>query len=258
VNVERVKVFVIGPAGSGKSRLVGAFAEWMEERDYTAMTVNLDPGADELPYTPDVDVREWVRLGDLMAEQGLGPNGAQVAAADMVALRSQELADLIAERPCHYVLIDTPGQTELFLFRNASRVIIDALGAEESIAVALVDPFMAARPSSFVSHVLLNAIIQFRLRLPVINAVGKADLVDPGVLANVLLWTQDFPALYGALMDEDSTVLTQLSIDMLRVMEEAGTYRAAMPVSGATKQGIEDIYNAIQMHFAGGEDIQRD
>src|SRR2546422_389825 len=87
-------VYLIGTAGSGKTTFTHAFRTWMQSQGLDAITVNLDPGAERLPYDPEVDIRDWIRLEEIMDEQGLGPNGAQVVAADMLALNAK--ADLLS------------------------------------------------------------------------------------------------------------------------------------------------------------------
>ena len=78
-------VFIIGTAGSGKSLLTASFSEWLKMSKQNVTVVNLDPGALKLPYSPDVDVRNYVNVGDLMEKYGLGPNGALIMAADLIA-----------------------------------------------------------------------------------------------------------------------------------------------------------------------------
>ena len=112
-------LYFVGTAGSGKSTLTNAFQLWLNNQGYDAITVNLDPGVDSLNYAPDVDVRDWIKLSEIMAEYGLGPNGAQVAAADMMALNVREISQVVSGYNTDYVLIDTPGQIELFTFRQS-------------------------------------------------------------------------------------------------------------------------------------------
>ena len=114
-----ISIFFAGTAGAGKSTLVGTFQRWMDENGYHALTVNLDPGAEVLAYDADLDVREWVVLRQIMEEYNLGPNGAQIVAADMMALQSQDIAFAVAEMEADYVLFDVPGQLELFAFRSS-------------------------------------------------------------------------------------------------------------------------------------------
>ena len=123
-------VYFTGTAGAGKMSFVRAFAEWLRTAGYDSTVVNLDPGLEGTDFEPDVDIREWVRLADIQDEYGLGPNGAQVAAADMIALKIFDVKQAVQELKSDYVLIDTPGQIELFAFREASKAIVDALSGE--------------------------------------------------------------------------------------------------------------------------------
>src|SRR2546422_11656188 len=100
----------------------------MNSQGLDCVTVNLDPGAVALLCSPDLDVRDYVNLEEIMAEQGLGPNGAQVAAADMAAMNAKELADVLETFETNYVLIDTPGQIELFTFPAPGPVLNDSFG----------------------------------------------------------------------------------------------------------------------------------
>ena len=61
--------------------------------------VNLDPGALKLPYSPDVDVRNYVDVGNIMEKYGLGPNGALIMAADLIADEIENLTRDIDASP---------------------------------------------------------------------------------------------------------------------------------------------------------------
>jgi len=116
-----------------------------------------------------------VNLSEIMEEQDLGPNGAQVAAADMIAMNARELAEVLETFETSYILIDTPGQIELFTFRASGPVLIDAFGRDDSALVYLNDPALVKTASGFVSSVLLSATVQFRHGLPFINVLSKSD-----------------------------------------------------------------------------------
>ena len=64
----------------------------------------MDPGALKLPYQPDVDVRNYVEVGDIMEKYGLGPNGALVMAADLIADEIENLTRDIDEAHADIVL----------------------------------------------------------------------------------------------------------------------------------------------------------
>ena len=140
---EEIFVYIIGTAGSGKSTLTQTFKQWMELRSVDAVTVNLDPGAENLPYKPDVDIRDWISLKEVMNTYGLGPNGAQIACADMLALNTSDVKKSIEAFKTDYVLVDTPGQLELFVFREAGKYIVQFLNPQRSIIAYLVDHALA-------------------------------------------------------------------------------------------------------------------
>lgn len=251
-------LYFVGTAGSGKTTMVYAFQLWMNSQGLDCVTVNLDAGAEALPYSPDLDVRDYVSLEEIMSEQGLGPNGAQVAAADMVAMNAKELADVLEKFQTNYILIDTPGQIELFTFRSSSPVLIDAFGREDSALVYLNDPAIVKSPSGFISSILLSATVQFRHGLPFISVLSKADLVGEQDLERIVKWSLDPFALYESLFQDTATPKTLLDVEFLKSMEVIGVYRRVHPVSSEITFGFEEIYNQVQQSFEGGEDLSKD
>lgn len=251
-------LYFLGTAGSGKSTMVHAFQQWMNSQGLDCVTANMDPGAEALQYSPDLDVRDYVRLDEIMEEQDLGPNGAQVAAADMIAMNAQELAEVLETFATSYILIDTPGQIELFTFRASGGALIDAFGREESALVYLNDPALVKSPSGFVSSVLLSATVQFRHGLPFINVLSKADLLSEEELERTMKWSLDPFALYEALFSEGTTPKTLLDVEFLKSMETIGVYRRVFPVSSEITFGFDEIYSQVQQVFEGGEDLRRD
>ena len=171
---EEIFVYLIGTAGSGKSTLTNNFKQWMSLRGLDAVTVNLDPGAENLPYDPDVDIRDWISLKEIMDSYGLGPNGAQIACADMLALNTSDIQDSIESFKTDYVLMDTPGQLELFVFREAGKYIIEFLNPKRSVIGYLLDPALAKTASGYVSQLLLSMSTSFRLQKPNINILSKS------------------------------------------------------------------------------------
>jgi len=251
-------IYFIGTAGSGKSSLVNAFREWMVLQGLDCMTLNLDPGAEAIPYVPDIDIRDWVRLDDVMNEYALGPNGAQIVCSDMIALKTKDLVSVVDTFRSDYLLIDTPGQMELFAFRQSSSVVVEALGRGESFLVFLSDPQLSRTPSGFVSNLLLCAVTHFRFSIPFLNVLSKADMLDEEEIEKVLGWSRDPYSLYDSLGQEQGTPQTVLSIELFKAMENIGMYRELVPVSAETPSGMEDIYNAVQQVFEGGEDLAPD
>jgi GPN-loop GTPase len=249
-------VFVAGTAGAGKTSFVRAFAEWMKTSGYDARVVNLDPGLEGGEFEPDVDIRDWVRLADLQDDYGLGPNGAQVAAADMIALKVFEVKQAIQETPADYVLIDTPGQIELFAFREASKAIVEALGGDRALLAFLFDPALARSPAGYVSLLMLSATVEFRFRLPMVNVLAKSDILTAEQLAEVVAWAEEPGRLYDAVQAGTPTPDVQFSTELFRAIEVMGPLAGLVPTSAKERTGLEGFYRECQRVFGGGEDLE--
>lgn len=254
-----VYVYMIGTAGSGKSSLTGSFKDWMTKQGFNCYVINLDPGAEGLAYEPDLDIREWITLTDVMDEYGLGPNGAQIVSADLLALNIPKILERKEGVKADYFLIDTPGQMELFTFRTSSAEIMKAIGGN-SFIVYLIDSLNAHTPYTLTSQLMLSATTQFRFGLPAMNVLGKSDLLQQEDLDRILSWTSNSDALYEAALDQSNTEVSphlELGLGFLRVMEDHDTFSDLYPVSSKTGEGLEDIYNIIQQVYAGGEELEK-
>jgi len=250
-------LFIVGPAGSGKSTFTAAFREWMIKNEYDTVVVNLDPGAEVLPYEPDVDVRDLINLGDIMSEYGLGPNGAQIVAADMIANYVEEIKRDVDSYESDYVLYDTAGQLELFAFRASSNFLVDFLGGERSMIAFMFDPSLAKTPSGFVTLLLLSSTVHFRFYKPYVNILTKVDLLDDEELSNIAEWSERWEALYDSLLKEKPSMHRELNIELFKSLEAMDAFKKLIPASARMLYGYEDVYNAVQMIFAGGEDLEK-
>ncbi len=254
---ENVNVFFVGTAGSGKTQLTHSFQLWMKQQGYDAITVNLDPGAEQIPYPADVDVRDWISLWDVIEKYGLGPNGAQIMCADMLGLKAVEIRETIEEFNTDYILIDTPGQMELFAYRESSRTAINILGKDNSIIVFLFDPFLSKDPLGFASLLMLSASVQFRFPLPFVNVLSKADMLDKETVDIILGWGRDIMELQDAISSLEGGMESENALGTLRALESLGSYSSLIPASSETYLGMEDIYSSVQQFFMGGEDLTR-
>ena len=251
-------IYFLGPAGSGKSTLVGAFHSWMELNGYDSVLVNLDPGAISLPYEPHMDIREKVRLDKVMEQYGLGPNGAQVVCADLLALELNWMVEGLQEVDTHYILVDTPGQMELFLFREAARLIVNNL-SDRSMMAILFDPLLSRTANGFVTQLMLAQTTAVRFPIPQTALLSKVDLLEPGELERIQLWSRDLDSLWLEALDTTSSIEGTLSLELLKVFRALSASTTLIPTSSlrGEPQGMEDIYTTIQMIHGAGEDLVR-
>jgi GTPase SAR1 family protein len=255
---EEIFVYFIGTAGSGKSTLTHNFKEWIGLRGLDAITVNLDPGAENLPYDPDVDIRDWISLEEIMDSYGLGPNGAQIACADMLALNTSDIKKSIESFKTDYILMDTPGQLELFVFREAGKYIVKFLNPQRSIIAYLVDHALAKTATGFVSQLLLSISTNFRLGQPQINILSKADMLSKEEIELVERWAHSPDELNNAISKEKASVHREMSEGILQLINNFDNQSKLFPTGKEDYLGIEDIYTSIQLQFEGGEDLTSD
>ena len=119
------------------------------------MSLNLDPGSYKLPYEPDVDVRDYVEVNTLMDKYNLGPNGSLIMASDLIATRLDEIQTEVNELNPDYVIIDTPGQIELFAFRASGPYFVTNFQADNKASIFVFDGMLISSPVNFISISLL-------------------------------------------------------------------------------------------------------
>jgi len=246
--------FVAGTAGSGKSLLTSALKNWYVNRGEDAIAVNLDPGVVELPYEPDVDIRDSVQLQDVMQEYGLGPNGALILAADLVATKLGQLQDEIDSHRAENVIIDTPGQTELFAFRESGEFIVTELRADSKLLLFLVDPLLASTPSNFLSLALLSASVGLRLNVPKITVLTKRDIARDGV-KRISEWSKDTRVFEDALAGTKDGEQYSLYSELFRSIRKLSFGTDLYPVSSTTQEGMVALVGEMSRIARGGEEF---
>jgi hypothetical protein len=188
----------------------------------------------------------------------LGPNGAQIACADMLALNTSDVKKSIESFKTNYVLLDTPGQLELFVFREAGKYIVEFLKPQRSVIAYLLDHALAKTASGFVSQLLLSFTANFRLSQPQINILSKADMLTEKESELVELWSKDMDALQDAILNEESSLHREMSQGLLQVIQGFENQTKFIPTGKDDFLGIEDLYTAIQFQFEGGDDLMKD
>ena len=247
--------FIVGTAGSGKSQLTQAMIDFLRARDQGVASVNLDPGAINLPYIPDVDVREYVDVYRIMEEYNLGPNGALVLAADMIVAHIDELRSETENLGVDYLIVDTPGQLELFAFRVSGPLIASTLTEGPKAVVYLFESVFSSDPFNYVSNLFLSAAVYSRFLLPQVHVISKADMVSEETLEQMLSWYEDEEALETAVESRLTGEKYVLIRNMLMGMRDTGFVSALIPVSSKTGAGLVDLSAALTRIFTGGEEI---
>lgn len=247
-------VFVTGTAGSGKSLLTSRLLQWYRDNGAYPIALNLDPGVGSLPYEPDVDVRDFIDIGTLMDNFSLGPNGALIMASDMVATKIEEMQQQVDELNADYVIVDTPGQIELFAFRASGPYFVKNFNADNKATIFAFDATLVSSPINFVSISLLASSVKLRLKTAQVNVLTKRDLVIDK-LKEMLDWAASTQALEIALSAEKESEYSLLSKDLSRSMSRAGFAPGLIAVSSTTMSGMINLGAALARTLNQGEDV---
>jgi len=220
--------------------------------EISVITINLDPGVRKMPYTPDIDIRDFIVLEEVMEEFGLGPNGAMILASDIMVNFLDDLKEEIDEFNPDWVLVDTAGQLELFAFRETGPLIASSLGFGEiqrSVSF-LFDSNFVLRPNGFISTLLLAASVQFRFRkIPQINVLSKSDLLDDDQIDMIVNWSQDFQALEDSTSERESGLIRELSMELSEVFIQMGSTAELIPCTINEENGLDLLFGYLQRVF---------
>eukprot|EP01031_Cornospumella_fuschlensis_P046127 gene46127-56468_t len=175
---------VIGPPGAGKSTYCQGMEMFCQEIGRPVMIINLDFANDSLVYPCAVDVRNFLKLEEVMHQKKLGPNGALVFCMEELYRNVQWLVDTLRSHKDFqaqtYLIMDCPGQVELYSHHDVAQRLLHALSAALDLrlcAVQLMDAYYCCQPSTFISATLLCTSMLLRLALPSVQVLSKLDLL---------------------------------------------------------------------------------
>jgi GTPase SAR1 family protein len=244
--------FIIGTAGSGKSLFTAAFSEWLKMSKQDVAVVNLDPGTLKLPYSPDVDIRNYVDIGNLMEKYGLGPNGALIMAADLIADEIENISKDIEDANADIVLVDTPGQMELFAFRASGPYIVNALTREPKVMVYLFDAVFSINPFNYVSNMFLSAAVYNRFFQPQVHLLSKCDLLPKKEVERITDWSANPRTLENSIEQLEGTKRL-FSRNIMHAISQLGLKFLLIPVSAKTNEGLINFNTTLERILAAGE-----
>jgi GPN-loop GTPase len=248
-------IYITGTAGSGKSLLTSNLLQWYIDHDNFPITLNLDPAVSELPYLPDVDIRDHIDINNIIETYGLGPNGAIIMAHDLISTKIQDIQLEVDELNPDYILIDTPGQIELFAYRSSGNYFISNFQSDSKVTIFIMDGVLVSSPINFVSLSLLSTSINLRLKTSQINVLSKRDLIIDN-LENILDWSHSDTTLLEALDKENNQEFSLLSKDVVKIISQNGLNQNLVAVSNLTMNGLIELYSVLSRILNQGEEIE--
>lgn len=191
---------VVGPPGSGKTSYCNAIRQLVTKYERNVITINLDPANEDVPYDVDIDVNKLINCVDVMQQMHLGPNGGLLYCMKFLEENVDWLIDQIVHvihnrrvnsssdevyRKAPYLIIDCPGQIELYTSSDCVRSIIGKLVNNKSspldvrlTSVYMLDSHYCTDAGKFISALMTTLTAMLHIELPHVNVLSKCDLLE--------------------------------------------------------------------------------
>ena len=234
--------------------------------------INLDPAVRTVPFESNIDIRDSLNYKEVMREYNLGPNGGILTSLNIFATKIDQIITILEKRtapnpanpkakPVQNIIVDTPGQIEVFVWSASGTILLDSLASSFPTVIAyIIDTPRTTSTSTFMSNMLYACSILYKTKLPMILVFNKTDVQDAEFAKE---WMTDFEAFQEALKQEEdngsfggfegsggglgggSGYMGSLLNSMSLMLEEFYRHLNVVGVSSMTGQGMDEFFEAV-------------
>ena len=243
-NMKVLNLIILGMAGSGKTTFVQKLEEEIANIDKDSYIINLDPAVMDTLYEPNLDIRDTIKYKEIMLSNNLGPNGAILTSLNLFSTNIDKVINLLeTKNDIDYIVMDTPGQLEVFSWSASGKLITDSFSMIfPSILIYIVDVPRCNNPNTFSSNMLYALSIMYKMKLPMLLVFNKIDIVKEN---NVTKWMEDYETLQSALNKKDDYISSFSSSLSLLLAEFYKTIKY-VSVSSKTGDGFKELLDKCE------------
>ncbi|CRK31733.1 hypothetical protein BN1708_005534 [Verticillium longisporum] len=258
-------IVCVGMAGSGKTTFMRRVNSYLHGKKEPPYVINLDPAVINVPFESNIDIRDSVNYEEVMKQYNLGPNGGILTSLNLFATKVDQIVNLLEKRttpdsanpdkePIKNILVDTPGQIEVFVWSASGTILLESLASSFPTIIAyIIDTPRTASTSTFMTNMLYACSILYKTKLPMILVFNKTDVKDASFAKE---WMTDFEAFQAALQEDEageegvggggSGYMGSLLNSMSLVLEEFYSHLSFVPVSSKLGTGMEEFFQAVE------------